>query len=106
MDKNGLVYDDSAQESDFCVADRPKKSRSQLELGIGCDRQKPTGTERTLEMNCSNCGAKFVAYYGYDEENVDTVEVQKCGLCHGEAFRRDNFKGATIRLLAQVTARW
>ena len=56
-------------------------------------------------MNCSNCGAKFVAYYGYDEENVETVEVRSCGLCHGEAFRRYNFKGASIRLMAQVTAR-
>jgi len=37
----------------------------------------------------------FVAYYRYDEENVETVVVQKCGLCHGEAYRRDNFKGAT-----------
>ena len=53
-------------------------------------------------MNCSNCGSRFVAYYSHDEENVDTVEVQKCGLCHGEEFRRDNFKGATIRLLVQA----
>ena len=56
-------------------------------------------------MTCSNCGAKFVAYYGYDEENVETVEVQSCGLCHGEAFKRNNFKGCTIRLVAEVTAR-
>ncbi len=56
-------------------------------------------------MNCSNRGAKFVAYYGYDEENVEEVEGSSCGLCHGEAFRRDNFKNATIRLVAQVTAR-
>jgi len=56
-------------------------------------------------VNCANRGARFVAYYGYDEDNVETVEVQSCRLCHGEAFRRDKFKGATIRLLAQVTAR-
>lgn len=42
-------------------------------------------------MNCSNCGAKFIIYYGYDEENVLSIEVQSCGLCHGETFRRDNF---------------
>ncbi|MGO9605451.1 MAG: hypothetical protein ACLQAT_19035 [Candidatus Binataceae bacterium] len=56
-------------------------------------------------MNCANCGAKFTAYYGYEEENVDTVEVRSCGLCHGDEYKRDNFKGATIRLIAQVTAR-
>ena len=63
------------------------------------------GPERTLEVNCSNCGAKFVAYYGFDEDNVETVEVQKCGLYHGDEYKRDNFKGATIRLPAQLPAR-
>jgi len=33
------------------------------------------------------------------------VEVQKCGLCGGDEYKRENFKGATIRLVAQVTAR-
>jgi len=30
-------------------------------------------------VNCANCGAKFMADYGYDEENVETetAEVQK-----------------------------
>jgi hypothetical protein len=76
-----------------------------MSLGLGSDATKPTGPERTLEVNCANCGARFTAYYGYDEENVETVEVRSCGLCHGEAFKRDNFKWATIRLVAQVTAR-
>jgi hypothetical protein len=56
-------------------------------------------------VNCSNCGAKFAAYYGYDEENVERVNVQKCGLCRGDEFKRDNFKGATIRLVVEVTSR-
>jgi hypothetical protein len=86
--------------------ERSKKTgRSQLALRLGGDATKPTGPERTLEVSCSNCGAKFIAYYGYDEENVGTAEVRSCGLCHGEAFKRDNFKGATIRLVAEVTAR-
>jgi hypothetical protein len=80
-----------------------KKSRSQLDLGLRSD--KATGPERTLEISCMNCGAKFVAYFGYDEENLETVEVRSCGLCHGEEHKRDNFKGATIRLIAQVTVR-
>jgi len=45
----------------------------------------------------------FVAYYGYHEENIDTVEVRKRGLCRGEEHKRDNFKGATIRLVAEVS---
>ena len=85
------------------MTERSKKSHERLELGVGGDKQ--SGPERTLEVNCSNCGAKFVAYYGFDEENVETVEVTSCGLCHGEAFKRDNFKNATIWLVAEVTAR-
>jgi len=61
---------------------RQKKTRDQLDLGLTGDTQ--TRPERTLEVNCTNCGAKFVAYYRFDEENVDTVEVNSCGLCHGE----------------------
>jgi hypothetical protein len=80
-----------------------KKRREQLDLGLGAE--KPTGPARTLEVNCLNCGAKFVAYYGDDEDNVETVEVRSCGLCHGEAFKHSNFKGATIQLIAQVTSR-
>jgi len=80
-----------------------KKTREQLPLSLGSDR--PTDPQRTLEVNCLNCRAQFIAYYGFDKENVETVEVQKCGLCGGDEFKRDNFKGATIWLLAQVTAR-
>ena len=88
------------------MKDRPKKkSREQLDLGLGANKQTLTGPERTLEVSCLNCGAKFVAYYGYEEQNVDMVEVNSCGLCHGDAFKRDNFKGATIRLVAEVTSR-
>jgi len=83
------------------MTDRSKKGRSQLDLGLRGVTGRP-GPERTLEVDCSNCGARFVAYYGYDEENV---EVRSCGLCHGEEFRRDCFKSATIGLVAQVTAR-
>jgi hypothetical protein len=33
------------------------------------------------------------------------VDLEGCGLCGGDSFRKDNFKDAVIRLLAQVTAR-
>jgi hypothetical protein len=88
------------------TAGRSRKSgREQLDLGLSADKKAPLGPERTLEVSCLNCGAKFVAYYGDDEDNVDTVEVKSCGLCHGEEFRRGNLKGATIRLVAEVTSR-
>jgi hypothetical protein len=65
--------------------------------------EKRNGPERSLEVNCSNCGAKFTAYYDPDEEVVYTVHVSSCALCHGDPFKRDSFKGCTIRLLAEVT---
>ena len=52
-----------------------------------------------------DCGARFVAYYGSDDENIETVEVRSCGLCHSDEYKRDHLKGATIQLIAQVTAR-
>ncbi len=82
-----------------------KKRREQLDLKLGDKQKRSSGPERTLEVNCTNCGAKFVAYYGYDEENVETVEVQSCGLCHGSFRKRDSFKGCKLRLLVEVTAR-
>ena len=70
---------------------RSKKRREQLELGIGGN--KPTGRARTLEVNCSNWGTKFVAYYGNDEENVETIEVKSCGLCHGQGVQARELQG-------------
>jgi hypothetical protein len=32
-------------------------------------------------------------------------EVNKCGLCGGDPFKKDNFKDCTLGLMAQVTAR-
>jgi hypothetical protein len=63
-------------------------------------------TSRTLEIHCGSCGAKFVAFYGTeDEAGTETVEMKKCGLCGGDPFKRDNFKDSVLRLMAQVTAR-
>jgi hypothetical protein len=80
-----------------------KTPREQLPLSLGSDKR--SSPERTLEVSCLNRRAKFVAYYGDEEEETDTVEVQKCGLCRGNEFNCDNFKHATIRIVAQVTAR-
>ena len=45
-------------------------------------------------------------FYGTDEDAAtETVEAEKCGLCGGDPFRKDNFKDAVLRLVAQVTAR-
>ena len=47
------------------AAPRSKKTdREQIDFKLDGDKQKPTGPERTLEVDCSNCVAKFVAYYG------------------------------------------
>jgi tRNA U54 and U55 pseudouridine synthase Pus10 len=48
----------------------------------------------------------FVAWYGTEEDaDTETIEVEKCGLCGGEAYKKDNFKDCVLRLMAQVTAR-
>ena len=62
--------------------------------------------ERTLQIHCDNCQARFVAYYGTREDpETATIDVEKCGLCGGDSTKRDNFKDCALRLLAEVTAR-
>jgi hypothetical protein len=37
--------------------------------------------DRTLEVHCRNCGARFVAWYGEEEDaDPEVKEVGKCGL--------------------------
>jgi hypothetical protein len=67
---------------------------------------RPPRRERTLEVWCGNCQARFVAWYGTEEDaDTETVDVEKCGLCGGDSFKKDVFKDTAIRLIAQVTAR-
>jgi hypothetical protein len=63
-------------------------------------------TSRTLEIHCSNCGARFIAFYGTEDDAVtEIVDTNKCGLCGGDPFKKDNFKDAVLRLIPHVTAR-
>ena len=62
--------------------------------------------ERTLEIHCDNCHARFIAWYGTEEDaDNETIDVEKCGLCGGDPFKKDNFKDAVLRLVPRVTAR-
>jgi hypothetical protein len=62
--------------------------------------------DRTLEVHCRNCGARFVAWYGSEEDaDTEVKDVDKCGLCGGDPFKKDNFKDAVLRLIPYVTAR-
>jgi hypothetical protein len=36
---------------------------------------------------------------------AQTFDVEKCGLCGGDPFKKDNFKDAVLLLVPQVTAR-
>jgi hypothetical protein len=67
---------------------------------------RPPSRDRTLEVRCDNCKARFVAWYGTeDDAPTDTIDVEKCGLCGGDPMKKDNFKDAVLRLIPQVTAR-
>jgi len=33
------------------------------------------------------------------EEGADTVTIEKCGLCGGDPFKKDNLKDAVLRLI-------
>jgi hypothetical protein len=47
--------------------------------------------ERTLEVHCDSCKARFVTWYGTEEHaDTETVDVEKCGLFGGDSFKRTN----------------
>jgi hypothetical protein len=67
---------------------------------------RPPSAERTLEIHCGKCGARFVAFHGTEEDAAtEIVDTEKCGLCGGDPFKKDNFKDAVLRLIPYVTAR-
>jgi len=59
--------------------------------------------DHTLEVHCQNCRAKFIAWYG--DAGTQTIDVEKCGLCGGDPWRRDIFKDSVLRMIPYVTAR-
>ena len=76
--------------------------RKEPDSQTGLPFSKLPSWERTLEVHCDNCRARFVAWYGTEEDaETETVDVEKCGLCGGDNFKKDT----TIRLIAQATAR-
>lgn len=82
----------------------PRRKESDSQTGLPFSRSP--SRERTLEVHCDNCKARFVAWYGTEEDaETETVEVEKCGLCGGDSFKKDVFRDTVIRLIAQVTAR-
>ena len=61
---------------------------------------------RTLEVHCRNCGARFVAWCGTEEDaDTEVKRVEKCGLCGGDPAKKDNLKDAVLQLVPHVTAR-
>ena len=68
-----------------------KTDREQLPL-LDSDKPTPRGPERTLDVNRANCGAKFVAYYSYEEEKCAcvTAPIWKVAAapCSETPFRR------------------
>jgi hypothetical protein len=81
---------------------RRKESDSQTGLPFSLSPSR----DRTLEFHCDNRKARFVAWYGTEEDaETEAVDVQKCGLCGGDSFKKDVSKDTVTRLMAQVTAR-
>jgi hypothetical protein len=59
-----------------------------------------------LEVHCDNCQARFISWYGTEEDaDSETIDVEKCGLSGGDPLKRDNFKEAVLRLIPYVAAR-
>jgi hypothetical protein len=81
----------------------PKRTRTQSQTDLPFARQPDK--ERTLEVHCRNCAARFIAWYGEDDAEPLTKDVEKCGICGGDPTKRDIFKHSLLRLIPHVTAR-
>jgi hypothetical protein len=62
-------------------------------------------SDRTFEVHCRNCAARFTAWYGDEDADTEMKDVEKCGLAGATLAKRDNFKDAVLRLIPYVTAR-
>src|SRR5215469_6544662 len=82
----------------------PRRTRieSQTDLPFA---QPPDKEGTTLEVRCGNCSARFIAWYGNDDADIQTKDVEKCGICGGDPTKRDIFKDSVLRLIPQVSAR-
>jgi hypothetical protein len=82
----------------------PKRRHTETQSDLPFSRSPDTS--RTLEIHCGNCGARFIAFFGTeDDAATEIVDTSRCGLCGGDPFKKDNFKDAVLRLMAQVTSR-
>jgi len=44
--------------------------------------------DRTLEIHCGNCRAKFRPWYGANDSGLQTIQVNRCGLCEGDPLMK------------------
>src|SRR5262245_62011139 len=67
--------------------------------------QRMLDPRRTLEVQCGNCRAKFRAWYGASDSGLQTIHVNRCGLCEGDPLMKLMYKGCGLQLVARVTNR-
>jgi len=77
-------------------------SRGELPAAHTAILEEMPDRDRTLEVRCRNCGARFVAWYGEEDAGSEVKDVHKCGLCGGDPMKKDNLKDAVLRLVPQV----
>jgi hypothetical protein len=66
----------------------PKRRGTEPQTDLPFSRSRDRD-RRTLEIDCGNCQARFVAFYGAEEDaDTETIDVEKCGLCSGPGHDR------------------
>jgi hypothetical protein len=61
--------------------------------------------DRTLEVQCGNCRAKFRPWYGANDSGLQTIHVDRCGLCEGDPLMKLVYEGCGLQLVARVANR-
>jgi len=62
---------------------------SPLVNSVKNDRPELLVAHYGLNWNCREC---FIAWYGEEDAEAETIDVQKCGLCGGDPFKKDNLR--------------
>jgi hypothetical protein len=88
---------------------RPSPSGRAESLGLavlrGLAAPRLLDPDRTPEVNCGNCRAKFRPWYGANDSGVQTIHVNRCGLCEGDPLMKLMYEDCGLQLVARVTNR-
>jgi hypothetical protein len=57
--------------------------------------------DRTLEVRCGSCRAKFRPWHRANDSGLQPIQVNRCGLCEGDPLMKLMYAGCEVQLVAR-----